>query len=216
MSSNYSSLFPTMNGKYTVTRGPGVSSGHDKQIDTYVPKGTILATPVSGQVVYAQYHTPSDPKYNSFGNEVIIKSNGKYYHFAHLDGINVEQGVFIKAGTVIGKIGNTGDVKPAPGRDGTHLHFEIRGGKMSGEKFNVDSEMDAILAKANASTSVPLTDTEKLQKMLNSLGPQEPSPEHTDIPNSPYNIGGDELKQTTTFLNELSTQLPSVNFRLAA
>ena len=59
---------------------------------------------------------------NGFGNHVYIKhASGYTTIYGHLHSITVRQGQAVSAGTVIGKLGNTGF------SSGPHLHFELRG-----------------------------------------------------------------------------------------
>ncbi|MBU1992571.1 M23 family metallopeptidase [Patescibacteria group bacterium] len=60
------------------------------------------------------------------GNGIVIYNpiEGKYYYYAHLYNVIVEKGDFIKAGQVIGKGGDTGQLAMNKGR-GKHVHFEI-------------------------------------------------------------------------------------------
>lgn len=65
------------------------------------------------------------------GNYIVINhNNGNYYTmYMHLNKINVSVGDVVSAGEVIGTMGNTGHVIPAPTASnpygGTHLHFEV-------------------------------------------------------------------------------------------
>ena len=59
---------------------------------------------------------------NAGGNHVVVDiGHGRYAFYAHLQpgSIRVKKGQRIKAGRVIGKLGNTGNT------DGAHLHFHI-------------------------------------------------------------------------------------------
>ena len=59
---------------------------------------------------------------NGFGNHVYVRhASGYTTIYAHLHSISVRQGQAVSAGTVIGKLGNTGF------SSGPHLHFELRG-----------------------------------------------------------------------------------------
>ncbi|MCX6150657.1 MAG: M23 family metallopeptidase [Ignavibacteriales bacterium] len=55
------------------------------------------------------------------GNSVVIHINGGYVVYGHLipNSINVIPGQLVKNGSVIGKVGNSGD------SDATHLHFGL-------------------------------------------------------------------------------------------
>ena len=60
----------------------------------------------------------TEPKW---GNRIILKhSNGFQTFYGHMDSFTVSRGQHVKAGDIIGSVGNTGQSK------GPHLHFEIR------------------------------------------------------------------------------------------
>ncbi len=85
-------------------------------IDYAAPKGTDVPAAYKGKVYFTGY-------ISGYGNTVVIKSStndGKIFYtlYAHLDSINVNVGVYINTGDIIGKVGNTG-VSTGP-----HLHFE--------------------------------------------------------------------------------------------
>lgn len=88
----------------------------------------------NGKVMWA-----GKSKEESFGNVVIIStkdsplSNGiwgiqdsgaTFYLYAHMSSVSVTKGQYVKAGDIIGIVGNTGLTISSTG-DGTHLHFEI-------------------------------------------------------------------------------------------
>lgn len=75
----------------------------------------------------------------SFGNVVVIstkdtqltdrlwaiqESGTTFYLYAHMSSVSVAKGQYVKAGDIIGIVGNTGLTISSTG-DGTHLHFEI-------------------------------------------------------------------------------------------
>lgn len=99
--------------------GPMWSKGYHTGVDFLSPSGNPVYAVGDGEVVSAG-------KVNSYGNEVIIRhmDGGRkvYSQYAHMqDGsLKVRAGQLVKAGTVIGISGATGNV------DGAHLHFEIR------------------------------------------------------------------------------------------
>lgn len=87
--------------------------------------GAALGTPIpafaSGKVVYAG-NVEADPKspwYNEGGGNVVNvdTGNGIIEQYAHLSSIDVKVGDVITHGTIIGKVGQTGNAT------GPHLHF---------------------------------------------------------------------------------------------
>lgn len=58
-----------------------------------------------------------------YGNHIIIDhGNGLHTLYAHMDYLSVGVGDVVSQGEVIGRMGNTGNVR---GRTGIHLHFEV-------------------------------------------------------------------------------------------
>ena len=119
--------WPT-DGNYVITTS--YSSSH-KAID--------IAGPGNGSNIYAANNgvvtvsnggcIPGNLSCNGrAGNYVVINHNNGYYTvYMHLKSINVNVGQTVSKGQVIGKMGNTGNVIPAPtstsSPNGTHLHF---------------------------------------------------------------------------------------------
>lgn len=72
------------------------------------------------------------------GNYIVIKHNSNNYYtvYMHLKDIYVSKGQTVSRGQVIGTMGNTGNVSPAPTSskpyNGTHLHFAL----YIGEPYN--------------------------------------------------------------------------------
>ncbi|MBZ4687326.1 MAG: Peptidase [Clostridiales bacterium] len=64
-----------------------------------------------------------------FGNYVIIRGEKYYSKYAHLSEIYVRKGQSVKAGEVIGTVGNTGL------STGPHLHFEVKEKKFFKDKY---------------------------------------------------------------------------------
>ena len=59
-----------------------------------------------------------------YGNYIVVKhSNGTQTLYAHLSSLSVGSGEVVDQGQTIGGMGNTGK------STGTHLHFEVRGGR---------------------------------------------------------------------------------------
>ena len=116
-------------GNYTITT---YYSASHKAIDIYSYNG-------NGSSIYAANNgtvslvmagcVPGNLTCNgSGGNYVVINHhNGYYTVYMHLKSILVSQGQVVSRGQVIGTMGNTGNVIPAPTSsapfNGTHLHF---------------------------------------------------------------------------------------------
>ena len=89
-------------------------SGAHTGVDYGAAYGTQLYAPVSGKVVRAGFD-------GAYGKVVMVQMpSGNYVMFAHLSSINVRVGQTISAGTMFGRVGNTGN------STGPHLHIEVR------------------------------------------------------------------------------------------
>ena len=110
--------FPVGTKGLTYTSGFGTRYGRPHQgIDIAGPIGTPIITPINGMVDVMG-------SLSGYGKAVYIKSGDLVMEFGHLDSINVKEiGQEVKAGSVIGTLGNTGR------SSGPHLHWTI---KMSG------------------------------------------------------------------------------------
>ncbi|MCT2591175.1 M23 family metallopeptidase [Streptomyces sp. N2-109] len=107
---------PAANSRVSAPYGiPGNwSAGHHTGIDFAVPVGTPVRSVGAGTVVSSRYS-------GDYGNMIIIRmKDGKYTYFAHLSKRYVRKGDRVKAGTLLGRSGNTGRTT------GPHLHFEVR------------------------------------------------------------------------------------------
>lgn len=97
-------------------------------IDLAIDKGYRCYSVEDGNVVSTSLGA------NGYGYTVTVKLecenkdlNGKFAFYAHLSRIDVKVGEKIKAGTVIGLSGDTGNAKGMDEvSEGAHLHFEIR------------------------------------------------------------------------------------------
>lgn len=120
----------------------------------------VIGTPVKaafkGKVRYAGFNA------GGFGNLIIIRHyNGLETYYAHLSQINVKVNDIIDAGTIIGKVGNTGHSQ------GPHLHLEVRffdspfdpGLIFNGDKLIVC----ASIFKANSNSGIKYNMKEKLK-----------------------------------------------------
>lgn len=100
-------------------RKPDRSWGFHYGIDMAACRGTPVLAAADGIVIQAHV----DPGY---GNTILISHNNKYKtRYAHLDKMLVSVGQKVEKGTLIGKVGSTGNVRKKKGRDASHLHFEV-------------------------------------------------------------------------------------------
>ncbi len=85
-------------------------------------EGIDLAAPIGTEVFAAQDGTVADLGYNAvLGNHIILKHAGGWETvYAHLSRILVFLNETVRSGTIIGKVGSTGE------STGPHLHFEIK------------------------------------------------------------------------------------------
>lgn len=89
-------------------------------VDLATKTGVEVVASASGKVIVSR-----NSGYNGgYGKYVVISHpNGTQTLYAHLNATNVNQGVNVVQGQVIGFVGNTGL------STGPHLHFEVRGAK---------------------------------------------------------------------------------------
>lgn len=94
--------------------GSRESDGYHPGMDFAVPEGTPVKATMDGTVMVAEKSK------KGYGIRIVIKHGDRHYStFGHLSQLNVKKGDKIKAGTVIGLSGNTGN------STGPHLHYEI-------------------------------------------------------------------------------------------
>lgn len=116
--------FKTSGGKVSpvngrVSQGWGKSrikyaAGRHTGIDFGVGVGTSVRSAANGVVVFAG-------RGGAYGNMIEVRHPDGYTTlYGHLSGYNVKPGQRVKAGTQIGRSGNTGR------STGAHLHFEVR------------------------------------------------------------------------------------------
>ena len=103
---------PVEGGRLTQEFHPGHTG-----IDIGIPTGTPVKTTMDGRVIHAGWNT------QGYGNLVIVENGAYRTYYAHLSSIPVAVGDEVKAGTIIGLSGNTGN------STGPHLHYEIRKNK---------------------------------------------------------------------------------------
>lgn len=90
------------------------ASTFHRGIDLAAPKGTLVYSPLDGEVIVAK-HTGTG------GNTIKIRhSEGRESVFMHMSMRSVQVGDKVKQGQIIGTVGNTGN------STGSHLHYEFR------------------------------------------------------------------------------------------
>lgn len=100
------------NGKFEQTQN-GAEAGVNG-IDIFAPKSSDVVAAAAGKVVYA------GNALRGYGNLIIIKHTESFLSaYAHNESIVVSERDWVKAGDVIGKVGNSGTTT-------NKLHFEIR------------------------------------------------------------------------------------------
>ena len=111
-------------GRITSPYGMRVISGRKDfhaGIDIGGPTGTTIVAAESGRVSYAGYM-------RGYGNVIILSHDGGYSTVYGHNSVNlVKKGQYVNRGSVIAKMGRTGNAT------GSHLHFEIR---LSGKPVN--------------------------------------------------------------------------------
>ncbi len=89
-------------------------------VDLAGSNGSAIRAAAAGEVIVAK----SSGWNGGYGNYVVIKhANGVQTLYAHLSSLNIGVGSYVEQGETIGGMGNTGR------STGTHLHFEVRGGR---------------------------------------------------------------------------------------
>ncbi|MDF4250820.1 peptidoglycan DD-metalloendopeptidase family protein [Streptomyces sp. WMMB303] len=92
----------------------GWAAGYHTGVDLAVRVGTPVRSVGPGTVVAAGWA-------GDYGKAVTVRmEDGKYLLFAHLSEVFVREGATVRAGTWLGRSGNTGH------STGPHLHFEVR------------------------------------------------------------------------------------------
>jgi len=119
----YNFIWP-LRGRITSPYGVRVSSGSKEfhsGIDISSPFGSNIVAAENGRVSYAGYM-------RGYGNLIILSHDEGYSTvYAHNSVNLVKKGQYIKKGSVIAKVGRTGNTT------GPHLHFEVR---LSGKPVN--------------------------------------------------------------------------------
>lgn len=89
-------------------------------VDLAGSSGMAIRAAADGEVIVAK----ASGWNGGYGSYIVVRhSNGTQTLYAHLSSLNVGVGSYVAQGQVIGGMGNTGR------STGTHLHFEVRGGR---------------------------------------------------------------------------------------
>jgi murein DD-endopeptidase MepM/ murein hydrolase activator NlpD len=107
---------PIKNGKITTAykkAGKMWSKGYHTGVDFAVPTGTPVLAVADGKIENANWG-------KSYGKQVVQKVAGGWVIYAHLNAVRCKPGQVVKAGSIIGEVGSTGN------SSGPHLHFEMR------------------------------------------------------------------------------------------
>jgi murein DD-endopeptidase MepM/ murein hydrolase activator NlpD len=93
----------------------GIGAGRNHGgVDICAPRGTEIYAAADGVVICAEYQS------NGYGNLVKVEhSDGHITYYAHMSEIIATPGQTVKAGQLLGLVGETGRAS------GNHLHFEV-------------------------------------------------------------------------------------------
>lgn len=98
---------------YRVSPFTSVKKMHEG-LDLAAPKGTDVVAPADGVITFAGVK-------GAYGNIVVVDHGyGLVTRFGHLSKVLVEPGQYVKRGSSIARVGNTGR------STGDHLHYEVR------------------------------------------------------------------------------------------
>ncbi len=104
------------NGDFSAPRDYGQHGGLD-----FDGKIGDPVYPVAAGIVANRGYDP-----DGYGYYVYIDhGDGITSRYAHLNDLHIENGVSVTPNRSIGEVGNSGDVIPGEGGDGSHLHLEI-------------------------------------------------------------------------------------------
>ncbi len=125
--------YPVVGGEYKISQRFGTNpdgypdfyrqfgyKGHNG-IDFYGVKNDYIFAACDGYVKTAHFDS------TGYGNlTVILDNEGGQHYYGHQNVISVKVGDVVKAGNLIGYMGNTGNIIGGPYSDGTHLHYGYR------------------------------------------------------------------------------------------
>jgi len=129
-------------------------------IDLAAPEGVPVRAFVSGRVFCSE--SPAG------GKEIFMTGeDGTVYYYAHLSGYAVGDGVRVKAGDVIGYVGNTGR------STGPHLHFGVKRG---GKWVDPLPELQRAFEKASKETGLSVGLLRAVAEVESNCNPRAVSP----------------------------------------
>lgn len=129
-------------------------------VDFNAANGAPVLAAADGTVVFAgiEKERIHSLREDFYGNFVVIRhANDLYTLYAHFSQILVETGQEVKAGEIIGAVGDTGAA------NGPHLHFEVRRGENGEDYFSTENpELWLIPHEGTGTLSITLqTNSEK-------------------------------------------------------
>lgn len=132
----FSLIWPTRGARLSRGYQPAVFGRSHLGLDLAAPRGTPIYAAHAGRVIY------TGSGFSGYGKFVIVEFNDEWATFySHLDQITVKQGAWINQGTVIGKMGRTGNAS------GVHLHFELRQNRQAIDPLNHLPEQGSLAFK---------------------------------------------------------------------
>ncbi len=144
---------------YAVRTLDGVTAMHSGYDLVGLDSQRVVAVE-GGRVVRSRIVTDKKNPTWQWGNYVcILTGGGRYHYYCHLASRSVSEGQTVKAGELLGIMGNTGY------SFGAHLHFEVRGsdGKTALSPFDV-------LKIPNMAGTYSLSELEKNVRILYNCG----------------------------------------------
>lgn len=112
-------------------------------LDFMAPGGTTVVAPEDGTITRVSGHNPSTGTWGAgdvFGWSVYIRTAGGFFYGTHFGTLRVTAGQAVKAGQVIGQVGNwPGD----PGRSHTHLGFTSTNSVRTSSQAHIRAVADA-------------------------------------------------------------------------
>lgn len=118
------STFKSLGNITTPYGGNTRDEGFHPGVDVANAIGTKIPAMTSGQVVdKSEGHQQGE---KNGGNYVIIKDEkGNEHRYSHLNRAYVKVGQYVKAGTPLGEMGNSGNTYSDSGGTGSHLDYRI-------------------------------------------------------------------------------------------